>query len=132
MDADAARVHFLGLPEAFEDYPFRLDIAVFKVVDKMFGTLAVRVGVAEINLKCDPMEAQALRDVFVAVKPGYHMNKTHWNTVILDGTVPATEIGRMIDASYGLVVKSMRKVEREALLVRHGREAVFRYQHDSH
>ena len=65
----------------------------------MFGTLAVRVGVAEFNLKCDPLEAQALRDIFVAVKPGYHMNKTHWNTVILDGTVPATEIGRMIDAS---------------------------------
>lgn len=126
MDAARARLHFLGLPEAFEDYPFGPDVAVFKVARKMFGTLAFRDGMPNINLKCDPAEALALRDIFAAVKPGYHMNKVHWNTVDLDSTVPTREIARMIDSSYALVVRSLRKAEREALLARHGQEAVFR------
>ena len=75
-----------------------------------------------MNLKCDPAEALFLRDMFDAVVPGYHMNKTHWNTVILDGSIPRGEIERMIDRSYGLVVKKLKRAERVALEVRFGAE----------
>ena len=67
-----------------------------------------------------------LRDMFDAVRPGYHMNKTHWNTVILDGSIPPGEIERMIDRSYGLVVRKLKKAERIALETCHGTEALYR------
>jgi predicted DNA-binding protein (MmcQ/YjbR family) len=70
-----------------------------------------------LNLKCDPDEAHALRDIFDAVIPGYHMNKRLWNTVILDGSVPRGEIERMIDNSFLLVVQKMTKKQREAIMV---------------
>jgi len=79
-----------------------------------------------MNLKCDPDEANALRDVFDAVIPGYHMNKKHWNTVILDGTVPVNEIERMVDRSYGLVVKGLKKSEQQALELRYSKEQLYR------
>jgi len=79
-----------------------------------------------MNLKCDPAQAQELRDLFKAVKPGYHMNKLHWNTIILDGSIPQGEIERMIDHSYGLVIKKLKKSEREALELRHGKDALYR------
>ena len=126
MDEAVAKAHFLKLPEAWEDYPFGPDVAVFKIGRKMFGTLARRGDMPNINLKCDPAEALALRDIFAAVKPGYHMNKVHWNTVDLDGSVPSPEVARMIDNSYGLVVKTLPRAERDALVLRHGRDAVFR------
>ena len=126
MDEAAAKAHFLKLPEAWEDFPFGPDVAVFKIGRKMFGTLARRGDMPNINLKCDPAEALALRDIFAAVKPGYHMNKVHWNTVDLDGSVPSPEVARMIDNSYGLVVKTLPRAERDALVLRHGRDAVFR------
>ena len=92
----------------------------------MFATLSINQGIANMNLKCDPEEAMALRDIFEAVIPGYHMNKAHWNTIILDGSIPVGEIERMIDRSYGLVVKSMKKSERTALELRYGSEALYR------
>lgn len=99
---------------------------MFKVLGKMFGTLGERNGAAEINLKCDPQQAVALREIFPGVIPGYHMNKLHWNTVILNGSVPTPEISRMVDHSYALVVRGLKKAERESLVIRHGRAAVFR------
>lgn len=102
-------------PEAYEDYPFRLDVAVFKVKNKMFATLGERLGHWSMNLKCDPEEAMMLRDVFPSVQPGYHMNKAHWNTIILDDTIPNGEIERMIDNSYALVVKGMTRADRRSL-----------------
>ena len=65
-----------------------------------------------MNLKCDPEEAFHLRDIFEAVIPGYHMNKTHWNTIILDSSIPKGEIQRMMDNSYALVVKSLTKAQK--------------------
>ncbi len=115
FDYNRAREYLLGKPEASEDFPFNLDVAVFKIRDKMFATLAWQDDIANMNLKCDPFEAQMLRDVFPSVVPGYHMNKTHWNTVILDGTIPAGEIERMIDNSFGLVVSKLRKSDRNRL-----------------
>jgi predicted DNA-binding protein (MmcQ/YjbR family) len=123
---DAARKHLLARPEAVEDFPFGPDVYVYKVAGKMFALLVDDGGVVQLNLKCDPQEAQFLRDMFDAVRPGYHMNKTHWNTVLLDGSIPRGEIERMIDRSYALIVKRLRKAERVALEIRHGKDALYR------
>ncbi|MCB1671236.1 MAG: MmcQ/YjbR family DNA-binding protein [Gammaproteobacteria bacterium] len=119
MNYEDARLYLLGRPEAREDYPFSPDILVPKVRGRMFATLTESSGIARMNLKCDPDEALALRDIFAAVSPGYHMNKKHWNTVTLDGSIPANEIRRMIDNSYRLVVMKLPRLERVALLAQH-------------
>jgi len=85
----------------------------------MFATLSESGGHWRMNLKCEPLEAMMLRDVFEAVLPGYHMNKAHWNTIILDGSIPASEIERMIDNSYQLVVKGLTRIERHQLETRY-------------
>ncbi len=126
MNFDAARAHLLQQPEAVEDFPFGPDVYVYKVRDKMYATLVEDDGVARMNLKCDPDEALFLRDTFAAVVPGYHMNKTHWNTVMLDGSIPRGEIERMIDRSYALVVKGLKKATRLAMEVRYGADALYR------
>ncbi|MBK6288106.1 MAG: MmcQ/YjbR family DNA-binding protein [Gammaproteobacteria bacterium] len=126
MDYDAARNYLLTRPEAFEDYPFGPEVAVYKIRRRMFALLVTRDGNSRMNLKCDPLEAQFLRDMFESVKAGYHMNKTHWNTVILDGSIPRGELERMIDRSYGLVVRRLRKADRVALETLYGSEAIYR------
>ena len=126
MNYQQARNYLLSRPEAREDFPFGPDVAVMKIKDRMFATLALQEGSPRANLKCDPNEAQMLRDIFDGVIPGYHMNKRHWNTVILDADVPDAEIERMIDRSYGLVVKRLKKTQREALVLAHGKDAIFR------
>ena len=126
MDFDGARAYLLQRPEAVEDFPFGPDMYVYKIRGRMFALLVENVDVARMNVKCDPDEALFLRDTFAAVIPGYHMNKTHWNTVILDGSIPRGEIERMVDRSYGLVVRRLKKAERTALEMRHGRSAIYR------
>ena len=126
MDYQQARDYLLDRPEAWEDFPFGPHVAVMKVYDRMFATLAMQEGEARTNLKCDPNEAVMLRDIFVGVIPGYHMNKRHWNTVLLGADVPRPEIERMMDRSYGLVVKSLKKQQREVLVLTYGADAVFR------
>ena len=126
MNYQQAKTYLLSKPAAKEDYPFGPDVLVPKVKGKMFATLGERNGSAAINLKCDPDQAFALRDIFDAVIPGYHMNKKHWNTVILNGTIPRGEIERMIDHSYGLVVKSLKKLERQALEALYGKEKLYK------
>ena len=118
MNYDEARAYLLSKAEAREDYPFGPEVAVFKIADKMFATLGSEDGLARMNLKCDPDEAQMLRDIFSAVLPGYHMNKRHWNTVLLDGSVPRGELERMIDNSFALVVRSLPLRTRRALALR--------------
>jgi predicted DNA-binding protein (MmcQ/YjbR family) len=126
MDYDRARAYLLDKPEACEDFPFGPEARVFRIRQKLFALLMLRNGIPQVNLKCDPEEALALRDVFDAVLPGYHMNKAHWNTVLLNGSIPDREIERMMDRSYGLVVKSLRKPERQALEIRHGTDVLYR------
>ena len=92
----------------------------------MFVTLGYEQDVARINLKCDPEQAMALRDIFDSVVPGYHMNKAHWNTVILDGSIPDGEIERMIDHSYTLVVKGLPGAERSMLEIKYGQNTLYR------
>lgn len=115
MDFKAARQYILSRQEAIEDFPFGPDAAVFKVHGKMFALLHERAGMPRLNLKCDPHEALMLRDIFPAVLPGYHMNKKHWNTVLLDGSIPRGEVERMIDLSWALVVKGLPRPARDAL-----------------
>jgi len=125
MGAPEVRKYFLSKPEAIVDFPFGPDVAVFKVKDKMFATLGANGAEANINLKCDPNEAIMLRDIFAAVLPGYHMNKRHWNTVVLDGSIPRGEIERMIDNSYALVVRGLPKAKRASLETTYGKEALY-------
>ncbi|PIE43456.1 MAG: hypothetical protein CSA50_04910 [Gammaproteobacteria bacterium] len=122
MNEADLKQYLLGKPEAIEDYPFGPDVSVFKICGKMFALIGFENEVMQINLKCDPDEAAQLRDVFDAVIPGYHMNKTHWNTVIIDGSLPDGEIQRMIDNSYSLVVKGLKKAERTRLEITHGKD----------
>ena len=117
--------YLLTKPEAIEDFPFGPDAAVYKVEGKMFALSFYRNGQFSVNLKCNPREAIELRDVFSAVQPAYHMNKQHWNTVILDGSLPDGEVQRMIDHSYGLVVKGLKKAVRQGLEIRHGKAALY-------
>jgi predicted DNA-binding protein (MmcQ/YjbR family) len=121
-----ARTYLLGKPEAWEDFPFKPDVAVMKIADRMFATLSTQDELARMNLKCDPHEALILRDIFPAVLPGYHMNKRHWNTVLLDGSIPRGELERMIDNSYSLVVIGLPRKRREALEIRHGKVTLYR------
>lgn len=125
MNYERARQYLLKRPEAWEDCPFGPDVAVMKIGKRMFATLAENDGLANMNLKCEPNEALMLRDIFSAVTPGYHMNKRHWNTVVLDGSIPPGEIERMIDNSYALVVGKLPRAERQALEIRHGKEALY-------
>jgi predicted DNA-binding protein (MmcQ/YjbR family) len=126
VNYQSARNYLLSRPEAAEDFPFGPEVAVFRIKSKMFALMGTRQNVPSVNLKCDPDEAQALRDIFPGVLPGYHMNKKHWNTVLLDGSVPDYEIERMMDKSYGLIVKGLRRVEREALELAYGSETIYR------
>ena len=115
MNEKQLKKYLLSKPEAYEDHPFGFDTHVYKIADKMFALTYYEGEHLHINLKCEPLEAIQLRDVFKSVIPGYHMNKTHWNTVILDGDVPDFEITRMIDNSYLLVVKKLKVGVRRAL-----------------
>lgn len=126
MDYTSAKQYLLGKPQAIEDYPFGPDVAVFKIKQKMFATLSRRNGDAHMNLKCEPYKAAALRDIYDAVLPGYHMNKLHWNTILLDGSISAKEIRNMIDHSYAVVVKGLKKVEKQALILAYGELDIFR------
>ena len=118
MNYEKARNLLLAMPETVADYPFYPDVLVPKVKGKMFATLSQRNGAGEMNLKCDPDEALALRDIFPSVRAGYHMNKKHWNTVTLDGSIPSSEIERMIENSYRLVVMKLPKLQRVSLLAK--------------
>ena len=113
MHLDAFRDHALGLAGVTEDQPFGPDTLVFRVGRKIFALLALDAG--RVNLKCEPEAAVALRERYADVEPGYHMNKTHWNTVGLQGDVPAAEIRAMADASYALVRASLPRATRDAL-----------------
>ena len=122
---DPVHNYLLHKPETTHAFPFGEEVYVYKVKNKMFATLAIgKAGKGDgdkrdwwLNLKCDPQEAMMLRDIFESVIPGYHMNKKHWNTVILDGSIPEGEIERMIDSSYMLVVDKMTKKDQASILV---------------
>ena len=106
------------LPGAIEDYPFGGGVAVFKVGTRMFALVSLDGECGSVNLKCEPEVAVALRARYAAVRPGYHQNKRHWNTVELDGSVPDREVVDMIEHSYDLVVSGLPRAERGKVLGR--------------
>ena len=125
MKKEKVRNYFLSCPESYEDFPFGEEITIFKVKNKWFGLLVEREGNLQINLKCDPDEALILRELFKSVLPGYHMNKKHWNTVILDGSIPEKEIEAMIYSSYVLIVEKLKKKDRLSLEAKYGKQILY-------
>lgn len=112
MDLETLRVFLNSKPGAVEEFPFDLVTLVLKVGDKMFALVGTGEQPLRLNLKCDPLKAEMLRDYYPAVLPGYHMNKRHWNTVVLDGSIPDEDVLAMIDESYDLVVRGLPKSKR--------------------
>ncbi|MFD1547518.1 MmcQ/YjbR family DNA-binding protein [Nonomuraea guangzhouensis] len=106
----------LAKPGAAEDYPFGDEVAVFKVAGRMFALVPLGPAPGSVSLKCDPGLAADLRGRYAAITPGYHLNKRHWNTVALDGSVPEEELLELIDHSYELVVARLTTAQRNQLM----------------
>ena len=92
-------------PDAVETHPFGPSVAVYKVGGKMFAIVPHAADPPSISLKCDPEWSEVLRNAYAAVTPGYHLNKKHWNTIVLDGSVPDDEVAELIEHSYALVAR---------------------------
>ena len=115
MDIEEFRKYCMAKKGVTECFPFDDVTLVLKVGTKMFLCLDINEDILKVNLKCDPVTAMGLRDRYKAVKPGYHMNKLHWNTVEFDGSISEDELKEMIDNSYELVFKKLKKSEREEI-----------------
>ncbi len=115
MNVEDISEYCLSKKGVTEDFPFDEETLVFKVMGKMFALIPLERIPLQINLKCDPELAVELRERNEAVQPGYHMNKNHWNTILIDGTLRNELIYKWIDDSYNLVVKGLRKTEKEKL-----------------
>lgn len=109
MNTEILRAYCLSMPEAEETLPFGPDTLVFKVNGKIFMLLSLDASPTQFNVKCQPDKALELREEYPAVLPGYHMNKKHWNTVIVDGSVPLRLIKEWIQDSYELVKGNKKK-----------------------
>jgi predicted DNA-binding protein (MmcQ/YjbR family) len=115
MDVESLRNYCLKKREVTEEFPFGPDTLVFKVKGKVFLLTSLDSDVLQFNVKCDPDKAIDLRERYDAVQPGYHMNKKHWNTVVVDGRLSQQLLREMIDDSYNLVVDSLPKKIKEKL-----------------
>jgi predicted DNA-binding protein (MmcQ/YjbR family) len=103
MDHKTVEEYILAMPNAKLDYPFGEGTAVYKVNDKMFALISEGKDPVRISLKCDPQLAVLLRERYESVMPGYHLNKKHWNTIVLSGQLPWEEVQDLIRLSYNLV-----------------------------
>ena len=115
MNIESFRAYCLAKPGTSESLPFDNQTLVFKVADKMFALTDVDL-FTSINLKCDPEQAALLREQYDAVQPGYHMNKKHWNTILMDGSVSDVLIKQWTDDSYNLVISKLPQRVRAALV----------------
>lgn len=115
MDIETYRNYCLRKKGVTEEFPFDKSTLVYKVMGKMFALTHVDT-FESINLKCNPETALQLREMYAGVVPGYHMNKQHWNTIKIDGSIPDKMLYRWIDDSYSLVVATLPKKERAKLL----------------
>ena len=113
MDIELIREYCLQKPNTTEELPFGPDVVVFKVKSKAFLLLPLDTDDIRFNVKCDPDWAVELREEYACVQPGYHMNKKHWNTVLVDGTLNSKQLKQMIDHSYELVVQSLSKAKKK-------------------
>jgi predicted DNA-binding protein (MmcQ/YjbR family) len=109
MNIESLREYCLSRPGAEESFPFGPDTIVFKVGGKVFLLASLDSEELRFNVKCDPDRALELREEFSCVLPGYHMNKKHWNTVVVDGSASGRQLRDWIDHSYELVSASLPK-----------------------
>jgi predicted DNA-binding protein (MmcQ/YjbR family) len=113
MDRHELKTRCLGLPGASEEFPFNDEVSVFKVGGKMFALCSLDAGPPlQLSVKCDPELAAQLRSAYPAITAGYHLNKRHWNTITLDGSLPDEMVTDLLGDSYDLVVASLPKARR--------------------
>jgi predicted DNA-binding protein (MmcQ/YjbR family) len=115
MNPTQLRDHCLSFSGVEETFPFGPETSVFKVAGKMFALSRLGADSLRVSLKCEPALAEALRDAHAEVIPGYHLDKRHWNTVLLDGALAEATICDMIEDSYDLVVSKLPRADRRAL-----------------
>jgi predicted DNA-binding protein (MmcQ/YjbR family) len=115
MTAAALRKACLALPGATEEFPFGPQTSVFKVAGKLFALSALASRPLKFSLKCDPELADRLRATYPAIVAGYHLNKRHWNTITIDGSIPDKTLSDMLEDSYDLVVAGLPRVKQRAL-----------------
>jgi predicted DNA-binding protein (MmcQ/YjbR family) len=114
MDAAALRSLCLGFPGAVEVRPFGPETSTFKVAGKIFAISALEREPLDVSLKCEPELTEQLRGSYPAITPGYHLNKRHWNTIALDGSLPDELVRDLVEDSYDLVVSALpKRVQRE-------------------
>jgi predicted DNA-binding protein (MmcQ/YjbR family) len=106
----------LSFPGSEETFPFGPENSVFKVAGKIFALSRLGGDPLRVSLKCEPGLAEQLREAHSAIAPGYHLNKRHWNTVTLDGSLPESMIHDLVEDSYDLIVAALPKTRRRALL----------------
>jgi predicted DNA-binding protein (MmcQ/YjbR family) len=115
VDRKALRRRCLGFAGAEETFPFGFETSVFKVAGKIFAISRLGSEPLSVSVKCEPPLAEELRAAHPAITPGYHLNKRHWNTILIDGSLPERMIADMIEDSYDLVVSQLPRVRRRAL-----------------
>jgi predicted DNA-binding protein (MmcQ/YjbR family) len=115
MNLKALLTHCLAKPGATESHPFGPGALVIKVGGKMFAIIAEDDEPLTVSLKCEPEIAIVLRESYESVKPGYHLNKRHWNTVTMDGTVQDKQVLEWVDDSYDLVVDALPRSIRDEI-----------------
>jgi predicted DNA-binding protein (MmcQ/YjbR family) len=116
MDIESLREYCLGKKAVSEEFPFGDATLVFKVRGKIFLIVSLDQSPLQFNVKCDPEKAIERREAHDAILPGYHMNKKHWNTVLVDGSLGEKLLLQMIDESYTLVVRSLAQKDRLGLI----------------
>jgi predicted DNA-binding protein (MmcQ/YjbR family) len=115
MDAEGLRDHCLTFRGSEETFPFGFETSVFKVAGKMFALSRLAGDPLSVSLKCEPQLAEQLRAAHACITAGYHLNKRHWNTVLLDGTLPDQMVCDLIEDSYDLVVSRLSQARQRAL-----------------
>jgi predicted DNA-binding protein (MmcQ/YjbR family) len=115
MSPEELRDHCLSFAGSQETFPFGPENSVFKVAGRIFAITRLADTPLLVSLKCEPALAEQLRDAHAAVIPGYHLNKRHWNTVVIDGSLPDEMVADMVEDSYDLVVSRLSRARRQAL-----------------
>jgi len=118
MSPEKLRRLCLSMPAAAEDFPFGAGVSVFKVEGKMFALSRLDAEPLQVSVKCEPALADQLRLTYPAIQPGYHLNKRHWNTITLDGSLEDRLVHDMVEDSWDLVVDKLPAAKRESLRAR--------------
>lgn len=109
MNIEQLHEYALSLPDVTESFPFDETTLVMKAAGKMFLLVSLDADPLQFNVKCDPERAIELSEEYACVLPGYHMNKKHWNTIVVDGTLTNKQLKEMVLDSYNLIVKKKKK-----------------------